>query len=165
MDAAGCDQIVAGGLHITGGLFLREGASGVSLVQAGPGNYVYGQNYRQDPGGRDHGAWRSAARTLVNVRFHPYVMILDARAGPHRPAGRRPLRPRADVEELGAGLPALIGDRALPFGEVAPDHLEVERRRIDSRASRSSRNANASRTSGAGSSVPGRRRSRVSRPT
>lgn len=80
MDAAGCDQIVAGGLHVTGGLFLRQQADGVSLIQAGPGNYVYGQNYRQDvqEGVIMEMAFRGT--TLVNVRFHPYVMLLNARA-------------------------------------------------------------------------------------
>jgi Bacterial capsule synthesis protein PGA_cap len=87
MDAAGCDQIVAGGLHITGGLFLREEANGVSLVQAGPGNYVYGQNYRQDvqEGVIMEMAFRG--RTLVNVRFHPYVQILNARPDLTDPQG------------------------------------------------------------------------------
>ena len=81
MDAAGCDQIVGGGLHVTGGLFLRQGSGGVSLIQAGPGNYAYGQNYRQDvqEGVIMEMSFRGA--TLVNVRFHPYVMLLNARAG------------------------------------------------------------------------------------
>jgi len=87
MDAAGCDQIVAGGLHVTGGLFLRQRAGGVSLIQAGPGNYVYGQNYRQDvqEGVIMEMAFRGT--TLVNVRFHPYVMILNARPVMTNPEG------------------------------------------------------------------------------
>jgi len=87
MDAAGCDQIVAGGLHVTGGLFLRQRSDGVSLIQAGPGNYVYGQNYRQDvqEGVILEMAFRGTA--LVNVRFHPYVMLLNARAGLTDPEG------------------------------------------------------------------------------
>jgi hypothetical protein len=81
MDAAGCDQIVGGGLHVTGGLFLRQGDNGVSLVQAGPGNYAYGQNYRQDVQEGVIMDMSFRGTTLVNVRFHPYVMLLNARAG------------------------------------------------------------------------------------
>ena len=81
MDAAGCDQIIGGGLHVTGGLFLRQGSDGVSLIQAGPGNYVYGQNYRQDVQEGVILDMSFRGTTLVNVRFHPYVMLLNARAG------------------------------------------------------------------------------------
>jgi hypothetical protein len=79
MDAAGCDQIIGGGLHVTGGLFLRERADGVSLIQAGPGNYMYGQPWWQQT---QEGVILDLAfrgSTLVNIRFHPYVMILNAR--------------------------------------------------------------------------------------
>jgi len=81
MDAAGCDQIIAGGLHVTGGQFLRETAHGVRLVQNGPGNYGYGQNYRQDVQEGVIMDMTFSGTTLVNVRFHPYFMLLDARAG------------------------------------------------------------------------------------
>ena len=87
MDAAGCDQIIGGGLHVTGGLFLRRGADGVSLVQAGPGNYSYGQNYRQDVQEGVIMDITFRGTTLVNVRFHPYVMLLNARAGMTDPEG------------------------------------------------------------------------------
>jgi len=87
MDAAGCDQIVGGGLHVTGGLFLRQGDDGVSLVQAGPGNYVYGQNYRQDVQEGVIMDMTFRGTTLANVRFHPYVMLLNARAGMTDPEG------------------------------------------------------------------------------
>ena len=87
MDAAGCDQIVGGGLHVTGGLFLRQGDNGVSLVQAGPGNYVYGQNYRQDVQEGVIMDMTFRGTTLVNVRFRPYVMLLNARAGMTDPEG------------------------------------------------------------------------------
>jgi hypothetical protein len=87
MDAAGCDQIVGGGLHVTGGLFLRLHPDGVSLVDAGPGNYVYGQDWWQktQEGVILEMSFRGA--TLVNVRFHPYVMILNARADLTDPEG------------------------------------------------------------------------------
>jgi len=87
MDAAGCDQIVGGGLHVTGGLFLRQHANGVSLIDAGPGNYMYGQPWWQQT---QEGvildlSFRGA--TLVNVRFHPYVMVLNARPSLTDPEG------------------------------------------------------------------------------
>jgi poly-gamma-glutamate capsule biosynthesis protein CapA/YwtB (metallophosphatase superfamily) len=87
MDAAGCDQVVAGGLHVTGGLFLRQGDNGVSLIQAGPGNFAYGQNYRQDVQEGVIMDMTFRGTTLVNVRFHPYVMLLNARAGMTDPEG------------------------------------------------------------------------------
>jgi hypothetical protein len=79
MDAAGCDQILAGGLHVSGGVFLRRQGSGVSLVNAGPGNFLFGQDWWQDTqeGVLVQLAFRGT--TLVNVRLYPYVMILTAR--------------------------------------------------------------------------------------
>jgi len=87
MDAAGCDQIIAGGLHVSGGLFLREGPNGVSVIQAGPGNYMYGQPWWQQTqeGVIVELAFRGT--TLVNVRLHPYVMVLNARPSLTDPEG------------------------------------------------------------------------------
>lgn len=87
MDAAGCDQVLGGGLHVAGGLFLRDGSDGVSLVHAGPGNYVYGQNYRQDVQEGVILELSFRGTTLANVRLHPYVMILNARAAMTDPQG------------------------------------------------------------------------------
>jgi hypothetical protein len=80
MDAAGCDQILAGGLHLAGGMYLRQGANGVSVVDAGPGNFQYGQDFWQNTqeGVVVELTFRGAR--VVNVRLHPYVMILAARA-------------------------------------------------------------------------------------
>lgn len=80
MDAAGCDQIFAGGLHVAGGMFFRERANGVSAVNAGPGNYQFGQDFWQNTqeGVVVQATFRGTR--LVNVRLHPYVMILAARA-------------------------------------------------------------------------------------
>ena len=80
MDKAGCDQVIGGGLHLAGGLFLRKGPKGVRLADAGPGNYMYGQYWWQQT---QEGVILEATfrgKTLVNVRFHPYVMVLSARA-------------------------------------------------------------------------------------
>jgi Bacterial capsule synthesis protein PGA_cap. len=87
MDAAGCDQILAGGLHLSGGMYLRPSAKGVSMVDVGPGNYQYGQDFWQNTqeGVIVEQVYRGT--TLVNVRLHPYVMILAARAALLDPAG------------------------------------------------------------------------------
>ncbi len=87
MDAAGCDQILAGGLHLAGGMYLRKGANGVSMVDAGPGNFQYGQDFWQNTqeGVVIEETYRGT--TLVNVRLHPYVMILAARAALLDPEG------------------------------------------------------------------------------
>lgn len=87
MDAAGCDQVFAGGLHVAGGTFLRKHANGVSAVNAGPGNYMFGQEFWQNT---QEGVVLEATfrgKTLVNLRLHPYVMILAARAALTDPAG------------------------------------------------------------------------------
>jgi len=87
MDQAGCDQIVGGGLHVTGGLFLRQGSNGVGLIDAGPGNYMYGQPWWQETQEGVILDMTFRGKTLVNVRFHPYVMILNARASLTDPEG------------------------------------------------------------------------------
>ncbi|MEP6640182.1 MAG: CapA family protein, partial [Chloroflexota bacterium] len=80
MDAAGCDQILAGGLHLAGGMYLRQRANGVSMVDAGPGNFQYGQDFWQNTQEGVVIEQTYRGKTLVNVRLHPYVMILAARA-------------------------------------------------------------------------------------
>jgi hypothetical protein len=87
MDAAGCDQILAGGLHVSGGVYLRSGPDGVSVIDTGPGNFQYGQDWSQDTmeGVIVELTFRGTA--LVNVRLHPYVMILAARAALLDPEG------------------------------------------------------------------------------
>jgi hypothetical protein len=88
MDAAGCDQIFAGGLHVAGGVFMRQlSTGGVRVVQAGPGNFLYGQDFWQDTqeGVVVEATFRGS--TLINLRLHPYVMILAARAALLDPEG------------------------------------------------------------------------------
>jgi hypothetical protein len=87
MDQAGCDQVIGGGLHVTGGLFLRERPNGVSLVDAGPGNYMYGQPWWQETQEGVILDLTFRGRTLVNVRFRPYVMVLNARPSLTDPEG------------------------------------------------------------------------------
>ena len=87
MDAAGCDQILAGGLHVSGAVYLRAGANGVSLVDTGPGNFEYGQDWAQETQEGVVIELSFRGTTLVNVRLHPYVMILAARAALLDPEG------------------------------------------------------------------------------
>jgi hypothetical protein len=79
MDQAGCDQVIGGGLHIAGGIFLRERPNGVNLVDAGPGNYQYGQSWWQETQEGVILDMTFRGKTLVNIRLHPYVMVLGAR--------------------------------------------------------------------------------------
>lgn len=87
MDAAGCDQVIGGGLHVAGGMFLRQHAGGVSLVDAGPGNYMYGQPWWQQVQEGVILDMTFRGKTLVNVRLHPYVMLQAARASLTDPQG------------------------------------------------------------------------------
>jgi hypothetical protein len=87
MDQAGCDQVVGGGLHVAGGMFLRERPNGVSLVDAGPGNYMYGQDWWQETQEGVILDLTFRGKTLVNVRLHPYVMLLQARPSLTDPEG------------------------------------------------------------------------------
>jgi hypothetical protein len=87
MDAAGCDQIMGGGLHLSGAVLLRQHANGVSLLNTGPGNYMFGQGWWQQT--QEGVLFQLAFRgkTLVNVRLIPYVMIDEARASLLDPQG------------------------------------------------------------------------------
>ena len=87
MDAAGCDQIIGGGLHVSGGMFLRQHAGSVSLVDAGPGNYQYGQPWWQETQEGVILDMTFRGKVLVNVRLHPYVMLLEARPSLTDPQG------------------------------------------------------------------------------
>jgi hypothetical protein len=87
MDQAGCDQVVGGGLHVTGDIAIRDGASGPSLVDAGPGNYMYGQPWWQQTQEGVILDLTFRGKTLVNVRLHPYVMLLSARPSLTDPEG------------------------------------------------------------------------------
>ena len=80
MDTAGCDQILAGGLHVSGAVYLRPSAKGVSVVNTGPGNFQYGQDWSQDTQAGVVVELSFVGAKRVNVRLHPYVMILAARA-------------------------------------------------------------------------------------
>lgn len=87
MDAAGCDQVVGGGLHVTGQVLFRQHDGGVSMVNTGPGNYMFGQGWAQDT---QEGVLLQLAfrgRTLANLKIIPYVMLAEARADLTDPQG------------------------------------------------------------------------------
>ena len=110
MDRAGCDQVIGGGLHIAGGMFLRQGKDGVSLVDAGPGNYMYGQPWWQETQEGVILDMTFNGKTLVNVRLHPYVMLLEARPSLTDPQG-----------DGHAAIDGLERDSLLHFGESGFD--------------------------------------------
>lgn len=87
MDAAGCNQILAGGLHVTGGVYLRPSPLGPSMIDTGPGNYQYGQDFWQQTQEGVVVEQTYVGTTLINVRLHPYVMVLAARADLLDPVG------------------------------------------------------------------------------
>ncbi len=87
MKAAGCDQILAGGLHIAGGTLFDQGPTGVRVLNAGPGNYQYGQNWWQQTQEGVIGDMTFVGTKLVNFRLHPYVMINAARPALTDPEG------------------------------------------------------------------------------
>ncbi len=87
MDAAGCDQVLAGGLHIAGGTFLDTGPTGVRVLNAGPGNYQYGQDWWQQTQEGVIPEMTFVGTKLVNFRLHPYVMINAARPALTDPQG------------------------------------------------------------------------------
>jgi len=68
-------------------MFLRQHAGGVSLVDAGPGNYQYGQPWWQETQEGVILDMTFRGKVLVNVRLHPYVMLLEARPSLTDPQG------------------------------------------------------------------------------
>jgi hypothetical protein len=87
MDGAGCNQIIGGGLHIAGGMFLTQTQRDLRLIDAGPGNYMYGQPWWQQTQEGVILDMTFRGTTLVNVRLRPYVMILNARPALTDPEG------------------------------------------------------------------------------
>ena len=80
MDAAGCDQVLGGGLHVSGAVYLQETADGVRVMNAGPGNFQYGQDFWQNTQEGVVVELVFRGSKVVNIRLYPYVMILAARA-------------------------------------------------------------------------------------
>lgn len=86
-DAAGCDHVIGAGTHVAGPLLLRPRPDDVSLVLASPGNYMFGQDWWQQTQEGVILDQTFVGKRMVNVRFHPYVMILAARASLTDPEG------------------------------------------------------------------------------
>jgi poly-gamma-glutamate capsule biosynthesis protein CapA/YwtB (metallophosphatase superfamily) len=86
-DDAGCDHVIGAGTHVAGPLLLRARPDDVSLVLASPGNYMFGQDWWQDTQEGVILDQTFVGKRMVNVRLHPYVMILAARASLTDPEG------------------------------------------------------------------------------
>ena len=86
-DKAGCDHVIGEGTHVAGPLLLRKRAGALSLVSASSGNYLFGQGWWQEVQEGFILDMRFRGTTLVNVRLHPYVMILAARPSLLDPEG------------------------------------------------------------------------------
>jgi poly-gamma-glutamate capsule biosynthesis protein CapA/YwtB (metallophosphatase superfamily) len=86
-DDAGCDHVIGAGTHVAGPMLLRKTPDDVSLVLASPGNYVFGQDFWQNTQEGVILEQKFRGTKLVNVRLHPYVIILAARPSLLDPEG------------------------------------------------------------------------------
>ena len=78
-DAAGCDHVIGSGTHVAGPLLLNGSARDPRLALVSPGNYMFGQGWWQETQEGVILDMTFRGSTLVNVRLHPTVMILQAR--------------------------------------------------------------------------------------
>ncbi len=86
-DQAGCDHVIGSGTHVAGPLLMEQLADDVRLVLASPGNYMFGQGWWQET---QEGVILDVTfrgTTLVNVRLHPTVQVLQARPALLDPEG------------------------------------------------------------------------------
>jgi hypothetical protein len=86
-DDAGCDHVVGAGTHVAGPMDLEVVDGEVRLVLASPGNYVFGQDFFQNLQEGVILEQQFVGARLVNVRMHPYVIILGARPALTDPEG------------------------------------------------------------------------------
>jgi hypothetical protein len=86
-DRAGCDHVIGAGTHVAGPLLLRKRGGDIRLALASPGNYLFGQPWWQEVGEGVILDMTFRGKTLVNVRMHPYTMVLSARASLLDPEG------------------------------------------------------------------------------
>jgi len=86
-DRFGCDHVVGSGTHVAGPMLLRGGPNGVSSVLVCPGNYVFGQDFFQNLQEGVILEQKFVGPRLVNVRLHPYVIVLGARPALTDPEG------------------------------------------------------------------------------
>ena len=78
-DGAGCDHVIGSGTHVAGPLLLNGSARDPRLVLVSPGNYMFGQGWWQETQEGVIIDMTFRGPTLVNVRLHPTVMLLQAR--------------------------------------------------------------------------------------
>ncbi len=86
-DEGGCDHVIGSGTHVAGPVLLDGKADDPRLVLVSPGNYMFGQGWWQET---QEGVILEATfrgSTLVNVRMHPTVQILQARPALLDPEG------------------------------------------------------------------------------
>jgi hypothetical protein len=86
-EAGGCVHVIGSGTHVAGPLLLGGDARDPRAVLVSPGNYMFGQGWWQETqeGVIIDMAFRGS--TLVNVRFHPTVQLLQARPALLDPQG------------------------------------------------------------------------------
>lgn len=78
---AGCDHILGAGSHWAGPMALaRDGSGELHFTMASHGNFLFGQSWSQETqeGVIVQLAFRGTE--LVQVRMHPYIMLLQAQA-------------------------------------------------------------------------------------
>jgi poly-gamma-glutamate capsule biosynthesis protein CapA/YwtB (metallophosphatase superfamily) len=86
-DAAGCDHVIGSGTHVAGPLILEGSPDESRLALVSPGNYLFGQAWWQETQEGVILDMTFRGTTLVNVRLHPTVMILQARPALLDPEG------------------------------------------------------------------------------
>lgn len=89
MDEAGCDHVLGHGTHLAGPLLLgpRSGDGPTRLVVVSHGNFLFGQDWWQEVQEGMIVMLSFRGPELVNVRLHPYVMLLAAQASLTDPEG------------------------------------------------------------------------------
>ena len=78
-DAGGCDHVVGSGTHVAGPVLLDGDARDPRLVLVSPGNYMFGQGWWQETQEGVILEMSFRGSTLVNVRLHPTIQMLQAR--------------------------------------------------------------------------------------
>lgn len=86
-DQAGCDHVIGSGTHVAGPLLLEPVAGEARLVLASPGNYMFGQGWWQETQEGVLLDMTFRGTTLVNVRLHPTIQVLQARPALLDPQG------------------------------------------------------------------------------
>jgi hypothetical protein len=86
-EAGGCDHVIGSGTHVAGPLLLSGSARDPRLVLVSPGNYMFGQGWWQETQEGVILELTFRGSTLVNVRNHPTVQILQARPALLDPQG------------------------------------------------------------------------------